>query len=821
MQTLESYLSEGIYRDREDIIAVERVLCETGKTIDVSFCEQFSDWPYEIISSKPDSESDNKPERTSGDYSQSTSAMMINAIDLLRGTTQGGGRKAPYPFDLGEIGTTLKEKRRKAFKKLIQKIKKPKAKAQQDSQPTSDKLPAVTSSGTYGRNDPLTLSFLAEIISAPGGECPTWLSGYAKTAANDLLKFDPAKESSQFFYFEPKKKGGTSTPLSNAFVPLRIIRACSKLNVPDLRKSKYLSYFESTLHDQLSYSSIPDSRFDPAELIFCLEGVLRVSEQSVDTPMFERVLDVLEAAQQTSAHWRPNKPFLRNERGLVLFPVSVEAANSLLWSCATLDKNERFYRYSERYIALFRRFWGWLAARRVTLETGLSGWHSDHVADPDSIQLWDTAQVVDFLLGYRRSLHNHIARTTLRLARFAVRQPKTPSDPWSEATRELERRFRSVSRSCSAPGAAGAETKDTTKIQAAEKDTSPQGEDPPSTVVASFEPVTSLESYFKTYEKIEKAFLRGWLEEKPSNFSMLLYGPPGTGKTTVAENLADALGFPMITITVSDFLAEGGGGIEARAKMIFDVLEAQANYVILFDEIDELVLDRSSERQEKQDTVFKFMTPGMLTKLNNLRRAERSIFIMATNYAYRIDPAIRRTGRIDENYLLLPPDAEARKRMIKGFLEHAVKERKLNKTDKLYPQQLAEQAWDTLVQASFFLSYTDIKAAVSRVLRNVPRKRTVNELKRELLTWGRTTTLLFYKKALVESVDRKAVAREFLALVQMAALEGEVAAQEDSALDIETFVKEAKDLVYASPTILKACAVKFVKKQNDSGGAIQ
>ncbi len=105
-------------------------------------------------------------------------------------------------------------------------------------------------------------------------------------------------------------------------MPLRIVRACSKLGIQNLSNGGYLSYFESTLHDQLSYSSIPDSRFDPAELIFCLEGVLRLSEQSVDIPLFERVLDVLEAAQQTSAQWRPNKPFLGNERGLVLFPVS-------------------------------------------------------------------------------------------------------------------------------------------------------------------------------------------------------------------------------------------------------------------------------------------------------------------------------------------------------------------------------------------------------------------------------------------------------------------------------------------------------------------
>ena len=62
------------------------------------------------------------------------------------------------------------------------------------------------------------------------------------------------------------------------------------------------------------------------------------------------------------------------------------------------------------------------------------------------------------------------------------------------------------------------------------------------------------------------------------------------------------------------------------------------------------------------------MTPGMLTKLNDLRRKKRLIFIIATNYENRIDAAIKRTGRIDKRYLVLPQDAKARRRMIERFL---------------------------------------------------------------------------------------------------------------------------------------------------------
>lgn len=782
MHTLESYLNDGIHRDREDIAAIERVLAETGETIDENFNGQTHDWPYEIR---------REPSTQARKFSQSTTTMMINAIDLL-GEDSPRGVCEPYPFVLGDLGKTLVTKRQAAFKALVADIKR-----QRKVEGQSVALPFGTFSETYGSDDPLTLSFLSEVLSPTSAGDEGGIRSYAVNRAKQLLSLDPAKDIVKFFDFSnPRsdgKKAQTSTPLTNAFIPLRVIRACQLLNVcEEDSQGAYFRYFESTLHDQLSYSSIPDSRFDPAELVFCLEGVLRLSEQSVDTRLFERVLEVLEMAQSTSAHWRPNKPFLRSERGLVLFPVSVEAANSLRWSCAKLDENERFYSHSERYMPLFRRFWEWLAARRVTFGPGKSGWHSDHVADPDALQLWDTAQVVGFLLGYRRSLHRHIARTTLRLARFDVRKPEILKAAWSEETRTLQEQRNVLPRRKleSSGGNGGAPTRHEDK----------------KTVLDAFEPVTSLGEGFRTYLNIEKAFLLPWLRrEALRNSSMLLYGPPGTGKTTVAKNIADALGFPMITITVSDFLAGGGATVEAQAKRIFEVLQAQTDCVILFDEIDELVLDRSSKRQENQDTVFKFMTPGMLTKLNNLRAANRSIFIMATNYAYRIDPAIRRTGRIDENYLLLPPDHIARAQMLEGFLSRA---------KEGSPLRSLAPIPDALIEASFFLGFTDIQTVVQRVLRLDTRLQTEATLGKELLNVGRTTTLEFYRHAFKETEDRSSMNREFLPLVHMAATEGKKVAEHDPALSVtaaaEALVDPSGARIYDGAMSLQNEAAKFV-----------
>jgi hypothetical protein len=172
------------------------------------------------------------------------------------------------------------------------------------------------------------------------------------------------------------------------------------------------------------------------------------------------------------------------------------------------------------------------------------------------------------------------------------------------------------------------------------------------------------------YRRINRSFVEPRLQKLPdAECSMLIYGPPGTGKTTVVEEIADALGYRLITITASDFLAAGAADIEARAKAIFEALQQQWDTVVLFDEMDHFLLDRESKLYRDQDSSFQLMTPGMLTKINNLRAKNRCIFVIATNFAERIDPAIKRPGRIDQQILLLPPNHSRRKKILKERLD--------------------------------------------------------------------------------------------------------------------------------------------------------
>jgi len=66
--------------------------------------------------------------------------------------------------------------------------------------------------------------------------------------------------------------------------------------------------------------------------------------------------------------------------------------------------------------------------------------------------------------------------------------------------------------------------------------------------------------------------------------------------------------------------------------------------------------------------LFQFMTPSMLVKLADLRNKKKIIFIIATNYEERIDKAIKRVGRIDKEYLVLPPDKNRRKELLSKFI---------------------------------------------------------------------------------------------------------------------------------------------------------
>jgi hypothetical protein len=327
---------------------------------------------------------------------------------------------------------------------------------------------------------------------------------------------------------------------------------------------------------------------------------------------------------------------LANSRGHVLFLVSVEVANSILRACEILDEEEARPATFSRFEPHLREYTQWLFGEMEEVldeqseETNLYGWRTDYEERRDTIQLWHTSHVLVFLSHYASLLKRKIAADGVDAAGLMVcaakENKKIPGYWEQEPLPSL---------------AGGAEERQYAVLSQIKR------------------------HYIEPRQPQARA--AGDTSAIPPLYSMLLYGPPGTGKTTVAEQMAATLDTPLVVVTVSDFLAAGAADVENRAKGVFQVLRAQDDVVVLFDEIDQFLLDRNSEFYREQDDVFKFMTPGMLTKLQDLRDAKNCVFVVATNYFERIDSAIKRRGRIDEHFLLSIPDCQQRLSTIEFF----------------------------------------------------------------------------------------------------------------------------------------------------------
>lgn len=119
----------------------------------------------------------------------------------------------------------------------------------------------------------------------------------------------------------------------------------------------------------------------------------------------------------------------------------------------------------------------------------------------------------------------------------------------------------------------------------------------------------------------------------PLDFSLLLTGPPGTGKTALAHHLAHRLERPLIVKRASDLLSKWVGETEQQIAGAFEEAVAK-NGVLLFDEVDSLLADRSGAQRSWEVT----QVNEMLTWFDS----HPLPFIAATNHGAKLDPAAMR-----------------------------------------------------------------------------------------------------------------------------------------------------------------------------------
>jgi SpoVK/Ycf46/Vps4 family AAA+-type ATPase len=134
--------------------------------------------------------------------------------------------------------------------------------------------------------------------------------------------------------------------------------------------------------------------------------------------------------------------------------------------------------------------------------------------------------------------------------------------------------------------------------------------------------------------------------------SAILFGPPGTSKTKLAKLIADHLGWPRLDIDPSHLFKGGLAQIQSESNRLFNMLAALDRTVVFFDEFDEMVRERTSERA---DLVSRFLTTAMLPKLTRIAEERKIVFLLATNHIEIFDFAISRPGRFDMLLPVMPP----------------------------------------------------------------------------------------------------------------------------------------------------------------------
>ena len=120
----------------------------------------------------------------------------------------------------------------------------------------------------------------------------------------------------------------------------------------------------------------------------------------------------------------------------------------------------------------------------------------------------------------------------------------------------------------------------------------------------------------------------------------IFQGPPGTGKTESARQTARVLGRETLIANFSIIIDSKLGQTSKNIVALFDEINGLANpgkYLVLFDEIDSLALDRTDSRDVRE------MGRATSTFLRELERLNPQLVIIATtNLFEKLDKAIIR-----------------------------------------------------------------------------------------------------------------------------------------------------------------------------------
>ncbi|OJZ73942.1 ATPase [Mycobacterium paraffinicum] len=143
---------------------------------------------------------------------------------------------------------------------------------------------------------------------------------------------------------------------------------------------------------------------------------------------------------------------------------------------------------------------------------------------------------------------------------------------------------------------------------------------------------------------------------------VLLYGPPGCGKTFVVRALASTGQLSVHSVKGSELMDKWVGSSEKAVRELFRRARDSAPSLVFLDEIDALAPRRG---QSFDSGVTDRVVAALLTELDGVNPLRDVVVLGATNRPDLIDPALLRPGRLERHVFIEPPDAAARREILR------------------------------------------------------------------------------------------------------------------------------------------------------------
>ncbi|KAG8487488.1 hypothetical protein CXB51_016237 [Gossypium anomalum] len=151
---------------------------------------------------------------------------------------------------------------------------------------------------------------------------------------------------------------------------------------------------------------------------------------------------------------------------------------------------------------------------------------------------------------------------------------------------------------------------------------------------------------------------------------LLLYGPPGTGKTSLVRAIVRESGAHLIVLSPHSVHRAHAGESERILREAFSEASSHASSgkpsVIFIDEIDALCPRRDSRREQDVRLASQLLTLMDCNK-PSATSVPRVVVVASTNRVDAIDPALRRSGRFDDEVEVTMPNEEERFQILKLY----------------------------------------------------------------------------------------------------------------------------------------------------------